>query len=74
MTTDEMDQTTSEERYKLTGMCGACFEWTNFDDQKDERVCKCGGKLLQQTVRSQRTLNPDWAKKESAKFKKKAKK
>lgn len=73
-TTDEMDETTPEERHKLSGMCGSCFEWTHFDDEKDERVCKCGGKLVQSTIRSQRTYNEEWAKKESAKAKRKIKK
>lgn len=73
-TTDEMDHTTPEERHKLTGMCDTCFLWTPFDNQKDQRVCACGGKLLQSTVRSQRTFDVEWGKKESAKFKRKKKK
>jgi len=73
-TTDEMDHTTAEERPKLIGMCDTCFEWTPFNNLTDKRVCACGGKLLQSTVRSQRTFTVEWGKKESAKVKKKAKK
>lgn len=74
-TTDEMDHTTAEERPKLIGMCDTCFEWTAFNDLTDKRVCSKGdGNLLQSTVRSQRTWNAEWAKKETAKAKKKAKK
>lgn len=74
-TTDEMDHTTAEERPKLIGMCDTCFEWTPFNDLTDERVCKNkDGKLLQSTVRSQRSFDAEWGKKESAKVKRKAKK
>lgn len=73
-TTDEMDHTTPEERHKLIGMCDTCFEWTKFDDQKDSRACVCGGKLVQSTVRSERSFDAERGKKESAKARRKAKK
>lgn len=73
-TTDEMDETTPEERNKLTGMCDTCFEWTMFERGKDPEICACGGHLVGSTVCSQRTYNVEWAKKESAKAKRKRKK
>jgi len=61
-TTDEMDHTTPEERYKLVAICLGCSEphyFTGSRDrfsQKKDEVCKCGSKRFGELF-SQRTFN-----------------
>lgn len=79
LTTDEMDKTTPEERYKLVALCTKCGEWHFFEGSKDRflqthnEVCECGGKSFTE-LRSQRTWNPQWAKQVASKVKRKIKK
>jgi hypothetical protein len=79
MTTDEMDQTTPEDRYKLVALCQKCWEWHFFtggsdrNRQTEGEICVCGGKRFDE-LRSARTWNLEWAKKTAAKLKKKASK
>jgi thymidine kinase len=62
-TTDEMDHTTPEERYKLVAICGKCHEPHYFTGSKDRfmqttgEVCQCGGRSFYD-LRSARTFNP----------------
>lgn len=68
-TTDEMDSTTPEERYKLVAMCSHCHEPHYFTgsaertgDQTKGEVCDhCGHKQFYGLI-SQRTFNPTAAK------------
>lgn len=63
ITTDQMDKTTPEERYKLVAICGKCHEPHFFTGNRDRflqthgEVCKCGGQSFYD-VRTQRTFNP----------------
>lgn len=64
-TTDEMDSTTPEERYKLVAICAKCGEPHYFtgsrerSSQTDGEVCKCGSKqFVGGSLISQRTFNP----------------
>jgi hypothetical protein len=76
-TTDEMDSTTPEDRYKLVAFCLGCFEWHFFTGSKDRflqlqgEVCQCGSKQFAE-LRSQRTWNAEWAKTTGSKLKTKA--
>lgn len=78
-TTDEMDETTPEERYKLVALCMSCFEWHFFTGSKDRMLqlkgeqCKCGGHNFTE-LRSQRSWNEAWAKPVATKLKNKRKK
>lgn len=62
-TTDEMDHTTPEERYKLVAICDSCHQphyFTGSPDRMNQtagEVCECGGKSFYD-MRSQRTFNP----------------
>ena len=73
-TTDEMDETTPEERYKLVAFCLGCFEWHHFTGSKDRflqlhgEVCKCGSRNFTE-MRSERSWNEVWAKPVAAKLK-----
>lgn len=73
-TTDQMDHTTPEERHDLAGLCDTCGETIRFHALTGSRSCKCGGKVLQSSVRSWRTWNSEMAKKEKAKILKGGKK
>lgn len=62
-TTDEMDHTTPEDRYKLVAICSSCHQphyftgsRERFSQTKDE-VCECGGTSFYD-MRSERTFNP----------------
>lgn len=64
-TTDEMDKTTPEERYKLVALCAECSEWHHFTGSKDRflqltgEVCKCGSKrFIGDSLVSERTWDP----------------
>jgi hypothetical protein len=64
-TTDEMDHTTPEDRYKLVIRCAQCHEWHHFTgsrdrfSQSDGEVCECGSKqFIGSTLISERTWNP----------------
>lgn len=63
-TTDEMDETTPEERYKLVAICDKCHEPHFFTGdhkrflQTQGEICKCGGKSFYD-LRSQRTFDPN---------------
>lgn len=79
-TTDEMDETTPEERYKLVMLCLGCAEWHWFTGARDrftqsqgERCRHCGSGRFTE-LRSQRTWDEAWAKRTAAKLKKKLKK
>lgn len=68
-TTDEMDHTTPEERYKLVAICRGCNEPHYFTGSRDRfsqttgEVCQhCGGKSFE-GLQSQRTFNPAAARK-----------
>ncbi len=70
-TTDEMDKTTPEERYKLVAICNGCSEphyftgSTERNSQTDGEVCSnCGGKQFSGLI-SQRTFNPLAAKRKT---------
>lgn len=73
-TTDEMDETTPEERYKLVALCKKCFEWHFFTGSRDRQLqlygetCKCGGQDFTE-MRSQKTWTEYWAKPVAAKIK-----
>ena len=62
-TTDEMDETTPEERYKLVAICGSCHEPHFFTGNRERFLqthgekCKCGGTSFYD-LRSQRSFNP----------------
>jgi hypothetical protein len=71
-TTDEMDKTTPEERYKLVALCSHCHEPHYFTGSKDRdtqtksEVCThCKGTQFY-GMQSQRTFNPTAAKKRKA--------
>lgn len=73
-TTNQMDHTTYEERRKLAAMCEACGEWKPFlraehtNNTYKGLVCdSCGGDRFRAVI-SQRTFDPERAKKESAKW------
>ena len=78
-TTDEMDETTPEDRYRLVAFCISCFEWHFFTGSRDRgsqlrgEVCKCGGHSFTE-MRSQRSWNDIWAKQVATKLKNKRKK
>lgn len=63
MTTDEMDSTTPEERYKLVAICGSCHKPHCFTGshkrfiQTSGEKCKCGSRSFRGT-QSQRTFDP----------------
>lgn len=63
-TTDEMDETTPEERYKLVAICDKCHEPHYFTGshkrflQATGEICKCGGKSFY-GVQSQRSFDPN---------------
>lgn len=63
-TTDEMDETTPEERYKLVAICNNCNEPHYFTGNHERflqttgEICKCGGKSFRDT-QSQRTFDPN---------------
>ncbi len=62
-TTDEMDETTPEERYKLVAICDKCHEPHYFTgkrerfNQTSDEICKCGNKSFY-GLQSQRTFDP----------------
>lgn len=65
-TTDEMDHTTPEERYKLVVLCADCNEWHHFTGSKerfsqtDGEKCQCGStRFVGRTLISERTWKPD---------------
>lgn len=67
-TTDQMDSTTPEERYKLVAQCNGCDEWKHFTgdpmkvSQTTGLVCDhCGSKQFSDLI-SERTFNPLTAK------------
>lgn len=67
-TTNEMDSTTDEDRYKLVAQCNDCDEWKHFtgDPMKTTQttglVCdNCGGTRFSNLI-SERTFNPNTAK------------
>jgi hypothetical protein len=73
-TTDEMDETTPEDRPKLTAMCENCGAWKPFTRPANTPntykglVCDgCGGQKFRE-VTSQRTFDIERAKKISAKW------
>jgi hypothetical protein len=66
--TDEIDHITPEERKALVGQCDSCGEWMKFN-RGEEKLHSCGGKVLSQTVHTQRTFDTNRAKKATAKFK-----
>lgn len=78
-TTDEMDETTAEDRYKLVALCTSCYEWHFFTGSRDRFLqlqgekCKCGGTSFTE-LRSQRTWNELWARPIATKLKNKRKK
>lgn len=66
LTTDQMDHTTPEERYKLVMLCANCREWHHFTGSKDRKgqtdgeQCKCGStRFVGGTLISERTWRPD---------------
>ncbi len=62
-TTDEMDETTPEERYKLVAICDNCHQPHYFTGnherflQTSGEICICGGRSFRDT-QSQRTFDP----------------
>lgn len=78
MTTDEMDSTTPEDRYKLVAICTKCCEWHFFTGSRDRMLqlqgeeCECGSTTFTE-LRSQRTWNEPWARQIATKLKKKIK-
>lgn len=76
-TTNQMDHTTNEDRRKLVAMCSECGVWKHFlrrehtNDTYKGLVCDgldgCGGTRFHGVV-SERTFDPERAKKESAKW------
>lgn len=66
-TTDEMDHTTPEDRYKLVAMCEK-GHWHHFTGSKDrfsqttgEACSECGStKFIGGSLISERTWKPDW--------------
>lgn len=62
-TTDEMDETTPEDRYKLVAICDKCHEPHYFTgkherfSQTSDEICKCGGRSFY-GLQSQRTFDP----------------
>lgn len=64
-TTDEMDHTTPEERYKLVVLCADCDNWHHFTGSADRKSatdgeqCECGSKrFVGGSLISERTWNP----------------
>lgn len=56
-TTDEMDSTTLEDRPLLIGQCPVCSNWTKFNKNTDQPVCKeDGNKLDTRSIQSQRSF------------------
>lgn len=67
-TTDEMDHTTPEDRYKLVAQCNSCDEWLHFKGDPMKTIqttgltCdNCGGHSFSNLI-SERTFNPTAAK------------
>lgn len=62
-TTDEMDETTPEERYALVAICDKCHEPHYFTGNHERflatsgEICKCGGKSFY-GVQTQRSFDP----------------
>lgn len=64
-TTDEMDSTTAEERYKLVALCSHCHEPHYFTGSRErtggqtkgEKCSHCGSEQFYGLI-SQRTFNP----------------
>ena len=66
-TTDEMDHTTPEDRYKLVAECSSCGHWQHFtgsaenvgNQTKGVKCDNCGGHSFRTgSLISQRTFNP----------------
>ena len=63
MTTDEMDKTTPEDRYKLVAICSSCHEPHYFTGDRERflqtegEVCECGGENFYD-MKSERSFNP----------------
>lgn len=78
-TTDEMDETTPEDRYKLVAFCLSCFNWHHFTGSRDRmlqlqgEVCACGSSHFTE-LRSERSWNQQWGNQIATKLKKKTKK
>ena len=80
-TTDEMDETTPEDRPKLVVQCANCAEWVHFirgthpmNATKGVK-CTCGSEqFVPRSLISERTFDPVKAKKESAAWLRKKKK
>ena len=62
-TTDEMDETTPEERYALVAICDKCHEPHYFTGKRERftqtqgEICKCGSKSFY-GMQSQRSFDP----------------